>query len=60
MAIIMRVVFAAVLGGIVLAILWAVFFTVVVDWPGHELFITVVFLFGALGTTMLSLKGTVW
>ena len=60
MSIIMRVVIAGVLGGIVLAILWAVFFTVVVDWPGHELYITVVFLFGALGTTMLSLKGTVW
>jgi hypothetical protein len=60
MSIIVRVVAAGVLGGIALAILWALFFTIVVDWPGHELFITVVFLFGALGTTMLSLKGTVW
>jgi hypothetical protein len=56
----MRVVVAGVLGGIGLAIIWAVFFTLVVDWPGHESLITVVFLFGALGTTMLSLKGLVW
>ena len=60
MAVIMRVVIAGGLGGIALAILWAVFFTLVIDWPGHQSFITVIFLFGALGTTMLSLKGLVW
>ena len=60
MATVMRVVVAGALGGMALAVLWAVFFTLVIDWPGHQSFITVIFLFGSLGTTMLSLKGLAW
>ena len=60
MGIIMRVFLAGIVGGAVLAVLWVVFFTLVVNWPGHESFTTTAFLLGGLIFAMLGLKGSVW
>ena len=59
MEIILKVLLMGVVGGIVTTVLWVAFFTLVPSWPGHETFVTVVFLFGAFGTAVLGLRWSI-
>ena len=60
MEIMMRVLIGGIVGGVIIAVLWAAFFTLVVTWPGHQSFITMVFMLGGFGSAILSLKGMMW
>ena len=56
MDIILRITLAGVIGGILAAVLWVAFFTTVLEWPAHQIFTTVVFIFGGAIGGMISLK----
>ena len=59
MDIILRVLLFGVVGGIASAILWVAFFTWVLPWAGHGGFVTVIFLFGALGSAVMGLRWSI-
>ena len=54
--IIFRVVLLGVFGGTAASVLWVMFFTYVLPWPGNDMFATVAFLLGALGSIALGLR----
>ena len=60
MEFLMRIFIAGIVGGVVTAILWVLFFTMVLPWPAHEMFITMVFILGGTASAIGGLKGVLW
>jgi drug/metabolite transporter (DMT)-like permease len=48
---------AGLFAGIVAAVCWALFWTVVIPWEEHTVFYTIVFIVGGFGGAALSLRG---
>ena len=60
MEFVMRVLLAGIAGGVITAIAWVAFFTVVYPWPSHEVFNTAVFILGGTISAIVGLKGLLW
>ena len=56
----LRVILGGMFGAVITAILWVAFFTMVVPWPGHEIFTMSVFILGGFVASFVSLKGMLW
>ena len=59
MNVIAGIVIAGVIGGVVLAILWVAFFTIVMPWPAHSSFTPMVFVIGGSGSALIGLKALI-
>ena len=57
MPILVTALVAGVITGVVTVFLWALLWTVLIPWPGHEIFYIIVFVLGGFGGAMLSVRG---
>lgn len=55
-----RITVGALLTAVVCAVLWALFFTYALPWPGHAAFTPSAFALGALPGIILGQKGLTW
>lgn len=57
---IIRITIGAGVSAVVCAVLWALFFTFALPWPGHAEFTPTAFVLGALPGIVLGQKGLTW